>query len=68
VDYRDSPIIATTPFSSFVVPAPGMVVIQITFGHLKATIDDFTFYPSFYDLPLIIYYLDLGENGNANRL
>jgi hypothetical protein len=26
VDYRDSPFIATTPFSSFVVPAPGMGV------------------------------------------
>jgi len=27
VDYRDSPFIATTPFSSFVVPTPGMGVI-----------------------------------------
>jgi len=26
VAYRDSTIIATTPFSSFVVPAPGMEV------------------------------------------
>jgi len=26
VDYRDSPFIATTPFSSFVVPVPGMGV------------------------------------------
>jgi hypothetical protein len=26
VDYRDSPFIATTSFSSFVVPAPGMEV------------------------------------------
>jgi hypothetical protein len=26
VDYRDSPFIATTPFSSFVVPTPGMGV------------------------------------------
>jgi hypothetical protein len=27
-DYRDSTIIATTPFSSFVVPVPGMGVIS----------------------------------------
>jgi hypothetical protein len=28
VDYRDSTIIATNPFSSFVVPDPGMGVTQ----------------------------------------